>query len=97
MKHKPENEVPRHKKKKGRKYFKILHRMTKEEAHRQRVKFEAGLLKELEWGDGWSNYETLKQAEQALEAIEKQKASALGYSYYRGKEHKIIDTRERKQ
>jgi hypothetical protein len=94
-KHKPENESPKHQRKKARKYFKIQHRMTREEAHRQRVKLEASILKDMEWSDGWSNYESLKQAEQALEDIKKQQANTTGYCYYRGKQHRVVDTRER--
>jgi len=70
---KEENEIPKHKRKKGKKPFRIEQRLTEKGAQRRRDLEEKRIKKEMEWSDGWTKYETLKAAQQALDDIEKKK------------------------
>ena len=68
-----EREIPKYKRKKGKKIHRIESRLTPEGAQRRRDKEEEKIQKEMEWSDGYTKYEHLKHAEQALMDIEKTK------------------------
>ena len=76
---KEENEIPKHKRKKGKKPFRIEQRLTEKGAQRRRDLEEKRIKKEMEWSDGWTKYETLKAAQQALDDIEKKKKNSEVY------------------
>jgi len=87
-----ENEIPKHRRKKGKKIHRIESRLTPEGAQRRRDKEEECIQKEMEWSDDFTKYEQLKHAEQALEDIEKKKrnASHNWYDrYLKDYEHRI--------
>ncbi len=73
---KEENEIPNLRRKKGKKPFRIEERLTEKGAQRRREKEEKCIQKDMEWSNGWTKYETLKHAQQALEDIERKKKGA---------------------
>lgn len=68
-----ENEIPKHRRKKGKKIHRIEKRLTPKGAKRRRDAEEERIQKEMKWSDDYGRYEQLKHAEQALEDIEKKK------------------------
>ncbi|MBT6050045.1 MAG: hypothetical protein HOG49_24875 [Candidatus Scalindua sp.] len=71
-----DEEIPKHKRKKGKKPFRIEERLTEKGAQRRRDKEEERIQKDMKWSDGYTKYETLKHAQQALEDIERKKKGA---------------------
>ncbi len=99
MKHKPENEVAKHRRKKGNKPFIIQKKMTTMEAERRTRNEQERIAREMKWTDGYTKYETRKAAEQALEKINKQKRYRTDlnmFCYHVGYDHKIVDKSETK-
>lgn len=87
-----DQEIPLHKRKKGKKLFTIYKRLTPEGADRRRKKLEEEIKKEMAWSKYWGKYEKLKNVEQALENVEKQKRIAPEWqSYLRDYEHKLVE------
>lgn len=79
-----------HKRKKGKKIFRLEKHLTPEGAQKRRDKLEAEILKESKWHDDWGKYEKENHAKQALENINHKKNSGgwMGH-YYKDYEYRI--------
>ncbi len=97
MKHKPENEIPKHQKKKGSKNFIIQRKMTQKEALRKLDKERQRILEECQWLACWTKYETEKQAQQGLDKIERDKKQLGGFNFHKGYDHRIIENKRGKK
>lgn len=94
MKVQQEQEIPPHKRKKGRKNFVLQARLTPEGLERKMKEHRERLEKDLLWSGGYSRYEKLRDAEQALKDINKRKNdNSFWGTYYRDKEYRIVDKR----
>ncbi len=92
MKNPIDQEIPMHKRKKGKKLYTIEKRMTIEGADRRRRNEEERLQKEMKWSNWWTRYEKLKHVEQALKDINKKKANAPDWQVYlKDYEHRIVE------
>jgi len=88
-----ENEIPAHKRKKGKKVFRIESRLTVEGYNREVQEYADRLKGDLEWSSGYSKYEKLKDVEAAFKDSIKKRSSGTGYSYYhyKNREFRIMD------
>jgi len=92
MKIQQENEVPIHKRKKGKKLFVIEKRLTLEGGERRRKQTESEIQKEMKWSNCWTKYEKRKHVEQALADINKKKENALSWQdYLKDYEFRIVE------
>ncbi len=95
MKNSIDQEIPAHKRKKGKKLYTIEKRLTVEGAENRRKKEEERIQREMEWSNWWSKYEKLKHVEQALENINKKKDNALEWqSYMKDYEYRIVERKD---
>lgn len=92
-----ENEIAPHRRKKGKKHFSIGSKLTPEGFERTMKKHRERLEKELQWSGGYTKYEHLKDAKQALKDINKRKkggSSSFWDDYCRDREYRIVDDRK---
>lgn len=90
MTNKTEQEIPLHKRKKGKKLFILESRLTPEGAQRLRDKLEDEIKRGMHWSNWWNKYEKLKDAEQALDDINKKKKRSLAWqTYLKDREYRI--------
>ncbi len=86
-----EEEIPKHRRKKGRKHFAIECRLTPEGLERKVREYRTRIEGDLKWLGGYSKYEKLRDAERALEGMNKRKNSSTYWGdYYRDREYRII-------
>jgi hypothetical protein len=84
-------EIPLHKRKKGKKRFLIQSRLTPEGLERKIGEYRERLQKQMKWSS-WGKYEKLRDAETALSDINKKKnTSPSWYNPYKNKEYRIIE------
>jgi len=87
-----ENEVPLHKRKKGKRLYTIEKRLTPEGAERRRQREEDQIQLQSQWSPWWSKYEKLKNVEQALENINMKKKNASHFhAYLKDYEYRIVE------
>ncbi len=87
-----ENEIAPHRRKKGRKNFLLECRLTPKGFERKMKEYRKRLEKEMQWSDGYSRYEKLKDAEHALKDISKRKSSnSFWGEYYGDREYRIVE------
>lgn len=92
---KVEQEIPKHKRKKGRKLYTIEKRLTPEGVERRRKKEEKKIYQALQWSKWWNKYEKLEHVKQALADINKKKGNALEWqNYLKDYEYRIVSKNE---
>ncbi len=98
MKVPQDQEIAPHRRKKCKKHFSIQSRLTPEGLEKKMREHRERLEKDLQWSGGYSKYEHLRDAEQALSDINRKKKGDNSFwdHYYRDKEHKIVDDRKGK-
>ena len=87
-----ENEIPPHKRKKGKKVFKIQTRLTQAGFQRKMKEARERLEKEMAWGGWYTKYEKLKDAQASLRDFDKKSKDTHGYHYYyKDMEARLLD------
>lgn len=88
-----DQEIPPHKRRKGKKLYTLERRLTPEGAERRRAQEEERIQKELPWSKWWTKYEKLKHTEQALADINKKKENASEWqNYLKDYEYRIVNS-----
>lgn len=86
-----EQEIPLHKRKKGKKRFQIQSRLTQQGIERRIKELRERLEKEMQWSHWCGRYEKLRDAEQSLSDINKKKnTSPTWYNPYQDREYRIV-------
>ncbi len=91
-----ENEIAPHRRKKGRKHFSLQCRLTPEGFEKKMKEHAERLRQDMKWSGGYSKYESLKGAEQALSDIARRQTNDHSFwgDYHREREYKIVDDRD---
>jgi hypothetical protein len=90
---KNEEEVPKHRRKEGKKKFHVKCRLTQEGFDIKMKRKKEELLKDMEWHTHWSNYEKRKHAQNAADNLNKLKSNTTNswYNPYEGMEYSVED------
>jgi hypothetical protein len=92
MKNIVDEQVANHRRKKGKKNFYIECRLTKEGFDVSMAKHKEKLLKKMEWHTYWGKYEKKKDADNAVESLnKKQRTNPSWYNPIEGNEFKVCE------